>query len=105
MRAHGSMRELTDEELARAIHLDPSQIAGLGPSLEALMEMLRERKQKILATYETNRVKAEAAKQFRDSGEKMDPPVSVKERFWRAYREEQIYDLERVWYQVDDGRS
>jgi len=37
----GSTRELTEEELANAIHLDPSQIAGLGPSLEALMEMLR----------------------------------------------------------------
>ena len=35
-----SMRELTEEELARAVQLDPSQIAGLGPSLEALMEML-----------------------------------------------------------------
>ena len=28
MLMYGSMRELTDEELARAIHLDPSQIAG-----------------------------------------------------------------------------
>ena len=30
MLAYGDMRELTDEELARAVHLDPSQIAGLG---------------------------------------------------------------------------
>ena len=36
----------TEEELARAVHLDPSQIAGLGPSLDALMEMLRERKRR-----------------------------------------------------------
>ena len=36
---YGSMRRLTEEELARAIHLDPRQIRGLGPSLEALMEM------------------------------------------------------------------
>src|SRR6202035_5709628 len=41
---YGSMRRLTEEELARAVHLDPSQIRGLGPSLEALMEMLRQRK-------------------------------------------------------------
>ncbi|MGH7193952.1 MAG: hypothetical protein ACREJM_10525, partial [Candidatus Saccharimonadales bacterium] len=34
MLAYGNLRELTDEELARAVHLDPSQIAGLGPSLE-----------------------------------------------------------------------
>ena len=56
--AYGDLRELTDEELARAVRLDPSQIAGLGPSLDALMAMLRERKQKILQTYETDRVQA-----------------------------------------------
>ena len=42
MLAYGSLRELTDEQLARAIHLDPSQIAGLGPSIESLLAMLRE---------------------------------------------------------------
>ncbi|MBL9084867.1 MAG: hypothetical protein JNK76_23895, partial [Planctomycetales bacterium] len=36
--AYGNMRELTDEELARAVHLDPSQIAGLGPSLDFLRQ-------------------------------------------------------------------
>src|SRR6516162_11025981 len=45
---YGSMRRLTEEELANAVRIDPSQIAGLGPSIEALMEMLRERKRKIL---------------------------------------------------------
>ena len=34
MLAFGGMRELTDEELARAVRLDPSQIAGLGPSID-----------------------------------------------------------------------
>ena len=53
MLAYGDLRELTDEELARAVRIDPRQIAGLGPSLDALMAMLRERKQKILQTYET----------------------------------------------------
>src|SRR6059058_4487977 len=56
---YGNSRRLTEEELARAVRLDPSQIAGLGPSLAALMEMLRERKRKILATYETGRVTQE----------------------------------------------
>src|SRR5262245_34974018 len=56
---YGSTRRLTDEELARAIRLDPSQIRGLGPSLEALMEILRERKRKILSTYETDQVQEE----------------------------------------------
>src|SRR5947199_7651826 len=50
---YGNTRRLTEEELARAVRIDPSQIRGLGPSLEALMEMLRERKRKILETYET----------------------------------------------------
>src|SRR5215510_7621894 len=58
--AYGSMRRLTEEELARAVHLDPSQIKGLGPSLEALMQILEERKRKILETYETDTVQAEA---------------------------------------------
>src|SRR3954454_20673251 len=56
--AYGSMRRLTHEELANAVRIDPRQIAGLGPSLEALIEMLKERKRKILATYETAQVQA-----------------------------------------------
>ena len=53
MLMYGDMSELTDEELARAVHLDIRQIAGLGPSLESLRRMLLERKRKILETYET----------------------------------------------------
>ncbi len=37
---YGSMRRLTEEELARAVRIDPSQIRGLGPSLESLMALL-----------------------------------------------------------------
>src|SRR5919199_2961917 len=59
---YGSARHLTEEELARAVRLDPSQIRGLGPSLEALMALLRERKRKILETYETGQALAEARK-------------------------------------------
>src|SRR5471032_344293 len=64
----GSMRELTDEGLSRLVRLDPSQIAGLSPSLESLMEMLRERNRKILEKYETRRVQQEAAKSYRALG-------------------------------------
>src|SRR5437868_10376042 len=59
----GDARRLTDEELARAVHLDPSQIAGLGPSLDALLAMLLERKRKILAKYETESVQGLARKE------------------------------------------
>lgn len=103
--AYGSLRELTDEELARAVKLDPSQIAGLGPSLEALMEMLRERKRKILETYETGKVKREAAEQYKRLGREMKPTRDMADRFDRAFREEQLYDLERLWYRVGNERS
>src|SRR5437763_14830889 len=63
---YGSMRRLTEEELARAVHIDPSQIKGLGPSLEALMQILQERKRKILETYETDTVQLEAHRAFHE---------------------------------------
>jgi len=53
----GSMREFSEEEIANAIKLDPGQFAGLGPSLDQLIQMLEERKQRILAKYETDTVK------------------------------------------------
>ena len=34
---HGSSRRLTEEELARAVRIDPSQIRGLGPVNIGLM--------------------------------------------------------------------
>jgi len=105
MLAFGGMRELTEEELARAVHLNPSEIAGLGPSLESLLEMLRERKRKILETYETQRVKGEATNRYRQLVAEMQPPTAVRDRFRRAVQQEQIYDLERLWYHVDDERS
>ena len=61
----GSRRRLTEEELARAVRIDPSQIAGLGPSLDALMAMLLERKRKILAKYETDTVQQQAGRDYR----------------------------------------
>ena len=57
MLRYGSTRELTAEELANAIKLDPSQIAGLVPSLDTLIAMLEECKRKILETYEPRGIK------------------------------------------------
>src|SRR5437016_13979793 len=74
---YGSTRRLTEEELARAIRIDPSQIAGLGPSLEALMEILRERKRKILATYETSRAEPEAPQHLQNQAESLRPHAST----------------------------
>ncbi|MGA2798954.1 MAG: hypothetical protein ABSE63_15350 [Thermoguttaceae bacterium] len=105
MLAYGDMRELSEEELARAVRLDPSQIAGLGPSLDALMELLRQRKKKILETYETERVQEAAAKRYSSFGQKMQPPPKLKGPFLQAFKEEQLYDLERIWYQADRQRG
>ena len=101
----GGMHQLTDEELARAVRIDPSQIAGLGPSLDALIAILLERKRKILAKYETDMVQGTAARDYRELATSMDPPNRHRQRFERAVRDEQIYDCERLWYSLDDERS
>jgi len=103
--AYGSLRELTDQELARAVRIDPSQIAGLGPSLDALMEMLRERKRKILSTYETDTVQEEAARRYHDFGRQIRLPPRVKRAFRQAFQEEQLHDLECLWYLVEHERG
>lgn len=99
---YGNTRRLTEEELARAIRLDPSMIQGLGPSLEALMEILRERKRKILATYETDSVQEEANQQVHQQARRTEPPKRLRERFQKAVREEQLRDLELLWYASGD---
>ena len=103
--AYGNLGELTDEELARAVKLDPSQIAGLGPSLDMLKAMLLERKRKILEKYETRAVTREAAREFADLAETIKPPGRLADRYRRAVRDEQLRELERLWYQADDDRS
>ena len=105
MLAYGSLRQLTDEELARAVRIDPSQIAGLGPSLETLMEMLRERKRKILQTYETDGVQDQAARRYHELGREIESPHALRRFFQKAFEEEQLYDLERLWYRADDERG
>ncbi|MBL9123033.1 MAG: hypothetical protein JNG90_05335 [Planctomycetaceae bacterium] len=105
MLAYGNLRELSPEELANAVQLDPSQIAGLGPSLEMLQAMLEERKRKILAEYETDRVQQTAAERYRRLGEQIDPPHKLREEFRRARDDEQIRELERLYYRAGDDRS
>jgi uncharacterized protein with von Willebrand factor type A (vWA) domain len=105
MLAFGSMRRLTEEELARAVHLDPSMFPRLGPSLEALTALLEERKRKILATYETDTVQDMAANAFRDAGSHSQVPKVDRQSFEAAVREEQLGDLERLWYRQKDEQS
>jgi uncharacterized protein with von Willebrand factor type A (vWA) domain len=105
MLAYGSLRELTEEELARAVHLDPSQIAGLGPSLEALRELLLERKRRILEKYETKQVRETARKEYRASGDRIKPPKPLWQPFEQAFEQEQLRDLEKLWYKAGGERS
>ncbi len=102
---YGSTRRLTEQELARAVRIDPRQIQGLGPSLEALMEMLRERKRKILQTYETEKVQEEAAQHYVNQARQVEPPPRLARRFEQAVRDEQLRELENLWYAAGDERS
>ncbi len=119
----GDYRTLTDEELRDAVEIDPSQVAGLGPSLDALIAMLEERRRKILATYETATVRAEAESAFRravsevvagrdsdgseprgrkgQSGAPRSKLRELREAVREEARSEQMRDLERVWYAAD----
>ncbi len=105
MLMYGSMRRLTPEELAQAVHLDPSQIKGLGPSLDALMAMLEERKHRILARFESESVSREANRVYRDAAQSAVPPERFRRAFDRHTRQEQLYELEQLWLQQGDDQS
>jgi uncharacterized protein with von Willebrand factor type A (vWA) domain len=103
--AYGNMRELTEEELARAVRIDPSQIAGLGPSLDALIAMLLERRRKILEKYETDSVQLEVRQTYERRRRELRPPSPLRKLYEQASRDEQIYELERVWYAAKRDQS
>ena len=105
MLMYGNRRELTSEELARAIRIDPSQIQGLGPSLDGLIAMLEQRKQKILETYETGQVLEKSWMAYANLATSATPPPLLIDRYEHAVNQEQIYDLERLWYAVENDRS
>ncbi|MFK8111190.1 MAG: hypothetical protein AB8B91_03270 [Rubripirellula sp.] len=102
---YGNYRELTEEELARAVRLDPSQIAGLGPSLDMLRAMLEERKRKILATYESRSVQKKSRKAFQNTAKNLRVPPELDQAYKRAVAQEQPYLIEHLWYQAGDDQS
>jgi uncharacterized protein with von Willebrand factor type A (vWA) domain len=101
----GSIDELTEEQLANAVMLDPEQIRGLGPSLDSIRKILEERRRKILERYETDAVRKKARNAFRDAAQKAEPPAKHRDAFQKAVREEQLRQLERIWYGQDDDQS
>lgn len=99
--AYGKYRELSEEELARAIRLDPSQISGLGPSIDSLRQMLEERKRKILETYQVQGLDKKAANRFEKITKRIQPPGKFKSDFHKAVQSRQIYLFEQLWYRSD----
>jgi len=102
---YGNYRELTEEELARAVRLDPSQIQGLGPSLDMLRAMLEERKRRILETYETRIVEKKARKAFEKTSRGLRVPPPLEKAYRRAVAQEQPYLIEHLWYRAEDDHS
>ena len=101
----GDLEELTPEQLAEAVVLDPEQIRGLGPSLASLRHMLEERRRKILERFETQKVQVAARKRFHGQAQEVQPPRRQRAAFERAVSEEQLRRLERLWYEQADEHS
>ena len=109
MLTFGSRRQLTEEELARAVRLDPEQFKNLGPGIDQMQKMLEERKRRILETYETKSVVKQARKTFhkhaKNSPQDQPLPDRLKEIYREAIQQEQLYDLERIYYDLGDDTS
>ena len=106
MMSWGSARQLTEEELANAIRLDPEQFKNLGPSLDMIKAMLEDRRRKILQTYETKTVQFTAKKVFRKKAKGFDAiPKEMRAAYKEAVAREQLYDLENLWYRAGDDAS
>ncbi len=99
----GSARRLTPEELADAIHIDPSQIAGLGPSLDSLIAMLEERKRRILERFETRAALQDAAERYRRRAAAAKPGRDLADLYEGAVRHEQLRDLEALYHMTPSG--
>jgi uncharacterized protein with von Willebrand factor type A (vWA) domain len=63
--------------------------------------MLEESKRKILATYESEAARRDADRAYRDRAAATPAPPAARPLFQRAVAAEQIADLERLWYRVD----
>lgn len=101
----GDADEFTEEQLANAVRLDASQIAGLGPSINKLKEMLEERKRKILETYETKAAQKAAKDTFAKSAQHLTPPAKLADTYRRAVKSEQIYELEELYFKTGNDAS
>ncbi|MFN0135434.1 MAG: hypothetical protein ACKVS9_04865 [Phycisphaerae bacterium] len=102
---HGDLSELTPEQLAAAVRIDASQIAGLGPSLQSLIAMLEERKARILSTYTPRAAQREAAQTYATQAKSIEITKELRDALQRAVQQEQMRDLERLWYAQKNEHS
>lgn len=96
---------LTEDQLRRAIRLDPSQLGGIGPSLQSIRRWLLERKQKILSTYEAESALADQTKSYANVVRQVKPPKPLEHDYRKAAIGQQLYGLERLWYRLGDQTS
>jgi uncharacterized protein with von Willebrand factor type A (vWA) domain len=103
MLSWGSQRALTEEEMARAIKIDPSQLSLFGPSLDFMKATLEDQKRKLLEKYETTSVRKKAGKAFRKKA-KSAPPMddSLRADYDEAVNRQQLHSLENLWYRVNN---
>ena len=83
------------------MRIDPSQIRGLGPSIEALHDARRAQAQD-LETYETDGVQHIASQNYQQQARETKPPNKLARNFHEAVKEEQLHDLENLWYRSGD---
>ncbi len=102
---YGDMNDFSEEDLANAVRIDPSQISGFGPSMESLKQKLMERKLKILETYETRGVLKKVEQAFRDEARDLKPPEKLKKRYDSAVKNEQLHDLEELFFAAGNDRG
>jgi len=102
---YGDLREFTEEELAKMVKIDPSQIAGFIPNIDRLRQQLLERKRKILETYETTAAQKSAADRFREKASEVTPPDKLRKDYQEAVDGEQLRDLEELYYRAGDDRG
>lgn len=103
--SHGNMRRLTEEELTRAVQFDPAQLGNLGPSIDHIRHILEEKKRKILETFSTQEALLEAHEAYYDAGRAVSLPGKMRKEFARALRDEQLAEMESLWYALRDDKS
>ncbi len=73
--------------------------------MDSVIALLLERKHKILQTYETDTVQEATGQNFLAQVKQLQIPRRLESKFRRAIVEEQLYDLEQLWYELDAERS